>query len=128
MAANVWVSSGGRQEKIEFAVPLDAALRDAHWKTNGVTTRLMSVPIPTKFVIVRWREGAKTSEAAKALMNALSEKCITAASGGSFTDNGDFWPTVFVGPKPPEFSEADTIFGPQPLPNADISIAVGEAF
>ncbi len=61
-------------------------------------------------------------------MNALSEACITVASNGSFTDNGDFGPIVFVGPKPPGFSESDTIFGPPPLPNTDISVLVGEAF
>src|SRR5258707_750404 len=45
MAANVWIFSGGRPEKIAFAVDLSSVLRDAGWQTHGVSTRMIPKPM-----------------------------------------------------------------------------------
>ena len=123
--ANTWVFSGGRSEKLAFAISLTTALRNSDWKTNGVTTRL--TPLPLKSVIVRWRPNSKAREAAEALMDALSQSCVAVVSGGAFTDNGDFGGTIVFGAAPSS-EPPDDIFGPRPLPDADVSILVGEAF
>jgi hypothetical protein len=139
VVVNVWRFTGTAgnperlntlKEKISIATALVDVFKAAHWRNDGVTVRLFPFPDAFRFITVMQRAGSDTSidMAVKVLSEELNADCITAYVSTPFTNNGDYGQTNFIDKSGQHLDTIQPdIVSVRPLPNADISIMVGDA-